>query len=291
MRPDDFEHRYAQINGIRMHYVHAGIGDRLAVLLHGFPECWYSWRHQIGPLAEQFTVVAPDMRGYNETEKPARGYELDVLVEDVAALIRHLGHERAMVVGHDWGGAIAWATAIARPALVERLVVVNSPHLGVFGPRTKLSLAQMLRSWYILFFQIPWLPELIIRADEFRFVERAIARQIRGAQVSDDEVRFFTQAIARPGALTAAINYYRRGLRSTGGIFNGTGLRVAAPTLLIWGEEDAYLGRELLAGTERFVPDLQVRTIAGCSHWAQQDRPDLVTKWILQFLREEIPNG
>jgi epoxide hydrolase 4 len=291
MQPDDFEHRYAQINGIRMHYVQAGGGDQLVVLLHGFPECWYSWRHQIGPLAERYTVVAPDMRGYNETEKPARGYELDVLVEDVAALIRHLGHERAMVVGHDWGGAIAWAIAIARPALVERLVVLNSPHLGMFGPGAKLSPRQILRSWYIIFFQIPWLPELIIRADEFRFVERGMARQIRGAQVSDDEVRFFTQAIARPGALTAAINYYRRGLRKTGGIFKGTGLRVAAPTLLIWGEEDAYLGRELVSGTERFVPNLQVRTIPGCSHWTQQDRPDLVTKWMLQFLMEEIPNG
>jgi epoxide hydrolase 4 len=286
MRPDDFDHRYATINGIRMHYVQAGTGDQLVVLLHGFPECWYSWRYQIPLLAEQYTVVAPDMRGYNETEKPKSGYELDVLVADIAALIKHMGRERAIVIGHDWGGAISWAIAIARPDLVERLVIMNVPHLGMFGPGAKLSVRQMLRSWYIVFFQIPWLPEALMRATEFQFVGNSLRRDIRDSKqkISDDVVRFFTQAMARPGALTAAINYYRRGLLHTGGIFKGTGLRVAAPTLLIWGEEDAYLGKELVPGTERFVPQLQVRYIAECSHWVQQDRPDLVNGYLREFL-------
>jgi epoxide hydrolase 4 len=292
MHPDAFDHRYAQINGIRMHYVQAGSGEQLVVLLHGFPECWYSWRHQIPLLAEQFTVVAPDMRGYNETEKPRHGYELDVLVADIAALIKHLGREKAIVIGHDWGGAIAWAIAIARPELVERLVVMNVPHLGQFGPGKGLSPRQMLRSWYMVFFQIPWLPEALMRATDHRFVRDSLRRDIRNSKqkISDDEIRFFTQAIARPGALTAAINYYRRGLLHTGGIFKGTGLRVAAPTMLIWGEEDAYLGKELVRGTERFVPNLQVRFIPNCSHWVQQDQPEIVNAYLHSFLME-VPHG
>ncbi len=288
MQPEAFQHHYAQINGIRMHYVQAGSGNQLAVLLHGFPECWYAWRHQIPVLAEQFTVVVPDMRGYNETEKPARGYELNVLVDDIAALIRHTGRERAHVVGHDWGGAIAWSIAIARPELVERLVVLNAPHLARFSPRNGMTLRQARRSWYMLFFQIPWLPEALIRATDFRFLKDALRGAIRDTnKISDDEIRFFTQAIARPGALTAAINYYRRGLFNSGGIFKGTGLRVQAPTLLLWGEEDTYLGKELVPGTERFVPNLRVHSIPGCSHWVQQDRPDIVNAQLRAFLMEE----
>lgn len=288
MGPDDFEHRYAQINGIRMHYVQAGSGQQLVVLLHGFPECWYSWRHQIPALAEQYTVVAPDMRGYNETEKPKHGYELNVLVADIAALIGHLGRERAVVVGHDWGGAIAWSLAISQPALVERLVILNAPHPGCFGPGSGLSLRQLVRSWYILAFQVPLLPELLLRAGDFWLLKRLFHGQIAtSTHFREADARFMLQAIARPGALPAAITYYRRGLRFNGGIFKGTGLRVQMPTLLIWAEDDAYLGKELTEKTGTFVPDLRIQYIEHCSHWVQQERPELVNRWVSAFLKEE----
>jgi pimeloyl-ACP methyl ester carboxylesterase len=286
--PDDYEHRYAQINGIRMHYVQSGNGNQLVVLLHGFPESWYSWRHQIPVLAQEYTVVAPDMRGYNETEKPRRGYELNVLVADIVALIRHLGRERAFVVGHDWGGAIAWALAISQPALVERLIVLNAPHLGCFGLGSGMGVRQMLRSWYMLAFQIPILPELLLRIGDFSFIEHAVRGQAYDrTHFTDQDMHFMRQAIARPGALTAAINYYRRGLLHTGGIFKGTGLRVHAPTLLIWAEGDRLLGKELTYQTAQFVPDLRIQYIERCSHWVQQERPELVNRWLLTFLEEE----
>jgi pimeloyl-ACP methyl ester carboxylesterase len=288
MKPDDFHHHYAQVNGIRMHYVRAGHDDRLVLLLHGFPENWYSWRHQIGVLAEHATVIAPDMRGYNETEKPRDGYELNILAEDIAQLIRVVGFRRCALVGHDWGGAIAWSLAISRPDLIERLAVLNAPHPGTFGLGAKISLAQLRRSWYIAFFQLPWLPELLLRSGDYRFIKAGMRRDGLGPdRVSEAEMHFFRQAMARPGALHAAINYYRRGLLHTGGIFKGTGLQVKMPTTLIWGEQDAYLGTELIDGIQRFVPQLQIKRIADCSHWVQQHRPDLVNQYLQEWLLHE----
>ena len=166
LHPQDFDHRYLRVNGIRMHYAQAGAGERLLVLLHGFPECWWSWRHQLAlfmpqhapegeraecaALAERFTVVAPDLRGYNETDQANWGYELDVLVNDVVALIRELGHTRAIVAGHDWGGAVAWALAIAYPQRVERLIALNAPHPARFAEAIGQGWRQRLRSLYML---------------------------------------------------------------------------------------------------------------------------------------------
>ncbi|HMP42100.1 MAG TPA: alpha/beta hydrolase [Roseiflexaceae bacterium] len=282
------EHHYAEINGSRMHYVRAGRGERLVLLLHGFPEFWWSWRHQIGPLSEQYTVVAPDLRGYNESAKPNWGYEPDVLVQDIVSLIDTVGFERAVVVGHDWGGALAWLPAIARPWRVEQLVVLNAPHPALFPPRDRINLRQLLRSWYIFWFLIPWLPEQMLRAQNFHSLDITFKPLMRDpARFSEDDLAQFKQAMARPGALTAALNYYRAlvlvGLR---GMLRGTGMRVTLPTLLIWGEADAYLGTELLDGTDRFVDDLRIHRIANCSHWVQQQRPDLVNRLLLEFLAD-----
>jgi pimeloyl-ACP methyl ester carboxylesterase len=288
MKTADMEHHYAQVNGIRMHYVKAGHGERLVVLLHGFPEFWYSWRKQIPALAEHFTVVAPDMRGYNETEKPRRGYELDVLVNDVGALIRELGFEKAVIVGHDWGGVIAWALAIACPQWVERLIVLNAPHPSAMREAFGRNWRQMARSWYIGFFQVPWLPELALSAGNYMGIEQ----MLRGAAVdpeifSDEDIRRYKEAISKPGALTAALNYYRALVQGgTRGLFRGTGMRVSMPTLLIWGEQDIALGKELTYGTERFAPNLQIVYLPNCSHWVQQECPEAVNRAMLTFLAD-----
>jgi epoxide hydrolase 4 len=299
----DFTHHYTRVNGIRMHYVQAGSGPTLVVLLHGFPECWWSWRHQlalalpghpaggtdgpIAPFAERFTLVAPDLRGYNETDKPDWGYELDVLVSDVVELIGQLGHDRAVVVGHDWGGAIAWALAITYPQRVERLIVMNAPHLAKFSEALAGNWRQMLRSWYMLFFQLPFLPEAALRANNYEAIERAFRDMaIDKSRFTDEDISIFKSAMAQPGALTAALNYYRAMRQGSRGMFRSTGMRVAAPTLLVWGEADTALGKELTYGTERFVPDLLIRYIPNCSHWIQQEQPELVNQYILEFLAD-----
>jgi pimeloyl-ACP methyl ester carboxylesterase len=286
--PGDVDHRYIQINGIRMHYVRAGTGKRLLLLLHGFPEFWWSWRYQIAAMSEHFTVVAPDLRGYNATDKPAWGYELDVLVNDVVSLIRQLGYTRAIVAGHDWGGTIAWSLAIAYPHRVERLIALNIPHPALIAQALGRNWRQTLRSWYMFFFQLPFLPEALIRANKYAFVERVFrGMALDKSRFGDAELAQFTAALAQPGALTAAINYYRALIQQGArGMFHGTRMRVQAPTLMIWGEQDAFLGKELTYGTERFVQDLRIRYIPYCSHWVQQEHPTRVNEYILEFLSD-----
>jgi pimeloyl-ACP methyl ester carboxylesterase len=287
-QPDHFDDHYIQINGIRMHYVQAGGGERLLLLLHGFPEFWYSWRHQIARLSEHFTVVAPDLRGYNQTDAPSWGYELDVLVHDVVSLIRELGYTRAIVAGHDWGGAIAWATAIACPWRVERLIVLNAPHPALFLGAIGRNWRQTRRSWYMFFFQLPFLPEAMIRANDYAFIEQAFrGMAVDRSRFSDQDIARLKAAIARPGRITAAINYYRELFRQRGrGMFHGTSMLVSMPALLIWGEEDFALGKELTYGTERFAPDLRIRYLPRCSHWVQQECPEQVNQFILEFLHD-----
>ena len=305
MRPEDFARDYVRVNGIRMHYARAGEGPRLLVLLHGFPQCWWAWRHQLAlfqpalaggdadrarraELAGRFTVIAPDLRGYGQTDRPNWGYSLDALTQDIAELIGALGHERAVVAGHDWGGGVAWSLAIARARLVERLAIVNSPHPALFARALSRNWRQMLRSWYWLFFQLPLLPEAAIRANDFAMLER----MLRGTAsdkfaFSDRDIRIYQNALSRPGALTAAIDYYRAAVRQgTRGLYHGTGMRVTAPTLVLWGEHDPALGRELLDGTDRFAPDLRVRCLPGCSHWVMEERPAETNRHLLEFLGE-----
>lgn len=284
------EHHYLHVNGVRFHVARAGRGEKLLLLLHGFPEFWWSWRHQIEAFADRYTVVVPDLRGYNETEKPSWGYELDVLVHDVAELIRALGFRRAYVAGHDWGGMIAWSLAIARPHLVERFIALNMPHPARFFEELRRNPLQQRRSWYIAFFQVPWLAEAALRARHGVAITRAFRATAIDRQVFDEQtIRCYQQAIARPGALTAALNYYRSMVQvGTRGLFRGTGMRVVAPTLLIWGEQDITFAPEVVRETGRFVPDLRIRYLPHASHWVQQVAPDEVNAAMAEFLEEDV---
>jgi pimeloyl-ACP methyl ester carboxylesterase len=279
----DVRHEYAQINGIRMHYAIAGSGP-LVLLLHGFPDFWYTWRRQIGPLAERFTVVAPDQRGYHETDKPGWGYSVDVLVTDALELARALGHERVMIVGHDWGGAVAWAAAIARPHRVSRLVSLNIPHPAIFAEHLRSNPRQLLRSSYMGFFQLPWLPELALSAGDYAVVERELRRDLRD-RISDAELQAHKDAISTPGTLTGGLNWYRAAARQgTRGLYAGTKMRCEVPTLIIHGDRDPYLGQELFAGNERFTSDLRVRAVPGAGHWVHQWAPEVVNAELIGFL-------
>ena len=279
-------HRWIDVGGLRLHCVEAGTGP-LVVLLHGFPEFWYAWRHQIPALADAgYRVVAPDLRGYNTSDKPSRvrDYRPRVLVQDVADLIVALGAGSAAVAGHDWGGGLAWLLAMQHPKRVERLVLLNAPHpvrflKGLRSPR------QLRRSWYILAFQLPWLPERLVAARDFQALRWIFRHQPTrpGASTAQDIDRYVAAA-AQPGALRAAINYYRAAFRANP-LAQAHGLRrVDIPTLIIWGDQDRSLGRELAEPDRAWVPDVRVERIAEASHWVQADDPERVNQLMVDFL-------
>ncbi len=277
------QHGFLETNGLRLHYVTQGQGP-LLLFLHGFPEFWYSWRHQLDYFADRYTCVALDLRGYNESDKPQglENYRLDVLVEDVRGAIAALGYDQLTLVGHDWGGAIAWAFAYAYPELLRSLVVMNIPHPAKFveGLRTP---QQMLKSWYIAVFQLPLLPELLLQAGDYWLIEQALrGMAINQSTFSDADLRMYKAAAAKPGALTAMVNYYRS-VGLNGDLQRNWGV-LDVPTLLIWGEDDVALGKELSVGTEAYVRDLQLRYIPQCSHWVQQEQPYEVNTLMNEFL-------
>ncbi len=282
---ETWQHRDIITNGIRMHYVTQGKGP-LIVLLHGFPEFWFSWRYQIPFLAQLgYTVVAPDLRGYNDTDKPRSGYDVATLLRDIEGLILGLSQERAIIAGHDWGGALAWAFAISYPQMTERLIVMNAPH-----PRAMLrelrTLKQLRKSWYIFAFQLPWLPENAL----LRNNASAIGRMLKEAALQKAAfpavvLARYQEAITKPGAMSAALNYYRQLIRHPAFSPGASGL-ITAPTLLIWGEQDIALGIELTYGLEQWVSSIQIERIPASGHWVQQEQPELVNTLLAAYLQQ-----
>lgn len=281
-------HRYTERGGVRLHYVEAGEGP-LVVLLHGFPELWYSWRHQIPALVEAgYRVIAPDMRGYNLSDKPegVAAYAIDELTADVAALIQAAGAERAAaVVGHDWGAGVAWAFAMRYPELLERLVILNGPHPARMLAALRTA-RQLRKSWYMFFFQIPKLPELLARWSDYAVLRASVTEDPRrpGA-VTEEDLSRYLEAWSRPGALTASINYYRAAFRPSGLLQLSKAPRVDTPVLVIWGEHDRYLESDLATPDPELVPNARVVHIPDASHFVHYDRPERVNQLLLDFLR------
>jgi pimeloyl-ACP methyl ester carboxylesterase len=272
--------------GVRLHYAEAGEGP-LVVLLHGFPAFWYSWRHQIPALAAAgFHVVAPDMRGYNLSDKPSgwRAYDTDLLADDIAGLIRHFGVERAHIVGHDWGAMVAYTVAMRHPDMVERLAILNAPHparlLAAFR-----TLRQLKKSWYIFLFQIPCAPERLLARDDFSFAKRSL-RAGASKAFSDGDLELYVEAWSQPGALTGMINYYRAALRRWPRAAPSKMSPIQASTLVIWGERDSYLGAELAEPESRWVPNVRVERLPNSAHWVQLDAPERVNELLIGFLSQ-----
>ena len=285
-------HGYAQVGDVRLHYAHAGQGERLVILLHGFPECWYSWRHQLASLGKHFHVVAPDMRGYNMSDKPARveDYQINRLVDDVTGLIRHFGAREAAVVGHDWGAAVAWAVAQHFPDYVWKVAALQVPPPAVWG--RNLTLRQLLRSWYMFFFQIPGLPEWLMRRGDFSGLGRAMRSTSRPGTFTDADIEFYKSALRVTGALTGGINYYRANLvtllrRRFEGREYKQQERIRVPTLFIFGEQDAFIVPETVQGVVDYVdaPYREVR-LGRSNHWVQQEFPNEVNAALLTFLKD-----
>ncbi len=308
------EHRSIETNGIRLHCALDGDGP-LVVLLHGFPECWYSWRHQIPALARRFRVVAPDMRGYNLSDKPpgVTSYALSELTADVFGLIHALGEREAVIVGHDWGGGVAWNVAMEHPAATRRLATLNCPHPAVFSQHLRSNPIQLARSWYMFFFQVPWLPETLLGLNDAWAIANAVRQSaVRREAITDEDLAVLRAAASQPGALEAAINYYRavfRGPEMTASwpvwlrrFFYGDAPqpparlriedwpKITTPTLVIWGEDDVALVKELTLGLEELVTGpLTRRFVPNCGHWVHQEQPDLVNGFLLEFLDDLAP--
>ncbi len=280
-----YSHRKLDTGRVRLHCVEAG-GGAPVLLLHGFPEFWYSWRHQLRGLAEAgFHAIAPDLRGYNESDRPAgvHRYRLEELLGDVAGLIRGLDRGPVFLVGHDWGGVLAWRFAAGYPGLVRRLAVLNAPHPAAYREQLRRNPGQWIRSWYVLFFQLPWLPEWLLRVGDFALLERTWRRQpVHPTAFSERDLAEYKRTFRGRGALTGPLNYYRAALRYSRDLHRPPQV-VRVPTLVIWGERDAYLSVCLLEGLERWATDLRVERLADASHWVQNDVPERVNRLLIDF--------
>ena len=280
--------RFVQANGLRLHVVEAGPpGGPPVVLLHGFPELWYGWRKQIGPLAEAgHRVIVPDQRGYNTSDKPegVAAYRVDTLAADVVGLLDSLGLERAAIVGHDWGAVVAWWLALAHPERVSRLAILNVPHPAVMRRHLLRSPRQMRRSWYVFFFQVPGLPERFLARHGFASLTRAVRGGRRGT-CTDEDLAVYREAWAQPRALTAMVNWYRAALR-----FAGTRLprlRVSVPTLVLWGARDRFLGREMAEPSVALCDHGRLELFETATHWLQHDEADAVNDRLCRFLADQ----
>jgi epoxide hydrolase 4 len=280
------EQRSFRNGDVSLHAVARGPNDGpVVVLLHGFPEFWYGWRHQIEPLAAAgFRVVVPDQRGYNCSSKPSgvSAYTLTELVSDVIAIADQLGQDKIFLVGHDWGAAVAWSAALLHPQRVAKLVVVNAPHPSVMRRFLSTRLRQLLRSRYMFFFQLPWLPEAVFSAFDFRIGSRALLRSSRPATFSEEDLAHYRAAWSQPGALTAMINWYRAAFRTR---VTFTDKTVHVPARILWGERDAFLLAEMARESLAYCINGELFTFANGTHWLQHEEPVRVSELLIEFFR------
>ncbi|MGQ0733181.1 MAG: alpha/beta fold hydrolase [Acidobacteriota bacterium] len=291
-------HETATVNGVTLHYARSGSGQ-LMLFLHGFPEFWYGWKAHVEEFGRDHLAVAPDMRGYNLSSKPPEvdQYSVPLLVEDVRALAAHLGHgtsRKFVLVGHDWGGVVAWAYAMMHPDTIEKLIIVNAPHPGVFQRELRENPAQQKASAYMLMFRGPQ-AEQTLSANNYEMLVRIVLGEgLARGRVSEADKQAYLSAWAQPGALTGGLNYYRAAQvgpptdAQQGGAspppLVPSSAKVTVPTLVIWGEKDTALLTGNLEGLETFVPQLTIRRIPDGTHWVIHEKPDEVTRHIREFI-------
>lgn len=284
MKPEE---HFFEVNAVKLHVLDKGKkeGD-LIVFLHGFPEFWYGWKAQIEFFTEQgFRVLVPDQRGYNSSSKPkgVKAYCLKNLVEDIAVLIKQVTKKKVAVVGHDWGGAVAWHLALYYPQLVRCLTVINMPHPQVFNKTLKENPVQLLRSFYAGFFQLPFLPEWIISAFDYALPERSMMRTSKEGTFAKQDFAYYKKAWRQPGALTAMINWYRAYKYNTIKVSG----RIELSTLLLWGKKDAFLLSEMAQPSIDLCANGKLVMVEDATHWIHHEQPHLVNKLIYDFLQEK----
>jgi len=291
-----FKHAYAEVNGIRLHYAMNGSG-KLILFVHGFPEFWYAWKEQLVEFGRDHCAVALDMRGYNLSDKPeaVEQYAIKYLTEDLRALARSLGHERFILVAHDWGGAVAWALAINHPECVEKLIIVNSPHPAVFARELAENPVQQKASQYMLAFRSRKTEAMLSANNYAALVGIVMGEGLKKGHFTEEDREAYIAAWSQPGALTGGLNYYRA---SRVGPPSGDeqartfepgarSMDVRVPTLMIWGERDVALTPGNLDGLDAYVPDLTIRRIADGTHWVVHEQPALGNGAIREFIARQ----
>ena len=272
-------------NGIHLNVAQAGPEDGpLALLLHGFPEFWYGWSKQIPALAAAgFRVWAPDQRGYNLSDKPprVRDYSLDKLANDAAGLIAAAGRQRAVVVGHDWGGAVAWWLAANRPELIEKLVIINVPHPLVWRQLLLTDPRQTLRSWYVFALQLPWLPEWGSRRNDWHDLVATLKKTSRPGTFTDADFAEYRRAWSQPGAFTAMINWYRTLFRAPPRPPLNT--RILPPTLVLWGVQDKFIRQQAADMSLALCDNGRLQFYDTATHWLAHEEPAEVNRQIVEF--------
>jgi epoxide hydrolase 4 len=291
-----FKHDYAEVNGVRLHYAMNGSG-KLIMFVHGFPEFWYAWKEQLVEFGRDHCAVALDMRGYNLSDKPeaVEQYAIKYLTEDLRALARSLGHERFILVAHDWGGAVAWALAINHPECVEKLIIVNSPHPAVFARELAENPVQQKASQYMLAFRSRKTEAMLAANNYAALVGIVMGEGLKKGHFTEEDRQAYIAAWSQPGALTGGLNYYRA---SRVGPPSGDeqartfepgarSMDVRVPTLMIWGERDVALTPGNLDGLDAYVPDLTIRRIPDGTHWVVHEQPALVNDTIREFIARQ----
>ena len=284
-------HDFAEVNGVRLHYASAGTpGAPLVLFLHGFPEFWYAWRKQLTEFGGAYYAVAPDMRGYNLSGKPegVDAYKMTHLRRDVLELARHLGYETFHLAGHDWGGVVAWAYALAFPETLRRLIILNAPHPAIFERELRSNPWQIQASQYIDFFRTPGSEAAVLSGG---WLERALLRPcLAKGWMTEQDAAEYRRSWAVEGALTAALNYYRashfhpRREEEPAPPIDKEKWQVRVPTLVIWGMADKALLPSNLDGLDGVVEHLTVHRLAGASHWLIHEEPGEVNRLIRDFL-------
>ncbi len=273
------------VNGVKLHVVEAGkADDPLVVLLHGFPEFWWAWRHQITPLAEAgYHVVVPDMRGYNTSDAPQEvaAYMLDMLAADVVAIADAFGGHRFHLVGHDWGAVIGWWVAARYPQRLERVVLMDGPHPDVWGRQAMRHPTQALRSTYVAFFQLPWVPEATLGSFDFTGLRAMMQGSAKVDTFEPGALDRYAEAWAHPGSLTAMLNYYRALRERPSG---GEPARLNPPTLILWAGDDSFLERHVAEAGLALCDDGRLEIVEGASHWLHIEQPERINPRILTFL-------
>jgi epoxide hydrolase 4 len=255
----------------------------VVLLLHGFPEFWYGWQKQIDPLAAAgFRVIVPDQRGYNKSSKPSgvRSYALTELVSDVIAIADQLGQERIFLVGHDWGAAVAWSVTLLHPNRVAKLVILNVPHPSVMRRYLMKNWSQRRKSWYMFFFQLPYLPEAFLSASNFRRGAASLAGTSRPGTFSEADLAQYRAAWSQPGALTGMIHWYRAAFRYRAKFPDRT---VRVPTRILWGLRDRFLMAEMAQDSLRYCPQAELITFPEASHWLQHEEPARISQILVDF--------
>jgi pimeloyl-ACP methyl ester carboxylesterase len=293
---EKFQSQYAEVNGIRLHYVSNGQG-KLIMFVHGFPEFWAEWENQLSEFGKDYQAVAVDMRGYNLSSKPEDldAYHVTALIEDLRALAEHLGHEKFILVAHDWGGAVAWLFAMRHPQWLEKLIIINAPHPAIFARELLENPDQQEASQYMLIFRSPEAEQLLSENNYERLL-KALFEFGTKWEMTEEVRQKYIEAWSRPGALTGGLNYYRvsplypptskedqEGIKGIMDLPHEM-FEVKVPTLVIWGEQDHALLTGNLDGIEEYVADLTVKRIPDATHWVVHEQPEVVNALIRQFI-------